>query len=238
MALYSCETYDAADPDFSNTYPAYVEIANTAALTVPEGGNISVTLSSRSVIYESYTVSYEITGDYNASGTVDVPKGVNSQVISLPVAAGIVTSDALSATVTLTAVSGDVALGRNGDNLSVDVTITKFVPFVQADYATTFLCDEPGYAVYQAELVAAAEPNVLTNTNFWDAGLSVDYTFSADFEQTVVINPQVVDYGGTPLTVSGSGTYNGVTKTMVVDYTVVDADGGVWDDNTHTFELP
>jgi len=68
--------------------------------------------------------------------------------------------------------------------------------------------------------------------------LSVDYTFSADFEQTVIINPQVVDYGGTPLTVNGSGTYNGVTKTMVVDYTVVDGDGGVWDDNTHTFVLP
>lgn len=235
VLTYSCETYDVSAPDFTNTYPSYVELASSAALTVPEGGNIPITLSSRSAIYEAYTVSYEITGDYTASGTIEVPKGVNQFSGFVPVEPGVVATDALSATLTLTAVSGDVALGRNGSNLSVDISITKFVPFNADDYATAFVCNEPGYGDYLVDFVKTDDPNVLTNTNFWDSGWSIDYTFSADFEQTVTILPQQES----GYTITGSGTYDGVTKTIVVDYTVIeDASGDVWDDNTHTFTLP
>ena len=138
---YSCESYFPAEPTLDNTYPAYVEIENTSLKTVPEGGAISITLTTRSVVYKSYSVSYEITGEYTASGTVDVPEGVNRYVISVPVAAGIVTDEPLSAEVTLTSVTGDLALGRNGMNTSVEVSITKFVPFNADDYAITFDCD-------------------------------------------------------------------------------------------------
>lgn len=128
IMAYGCETYEPAEPDFSDSYPAYVEIASSAAITVPEGGNIVIMLTSRSVVYDSYTVSYEITGDYTASGTVEVPGGKNQYEVALPVEAGIVTDNALSATFTLTDVSGGMALGRNGKNTSVEVNITKFVP--------------------------------------------------------------------------------------------------------------
>lgn len=238
IMAYGCETYESAEPDFSDSYPAYVEIANNAAVTVPEGGNIMIMLTSRTVVYDSYTVSYEITGDYTASGTVEVPGGKNQYEVALPVEAGIVTDDALSATVILTDVSDGMALGRNGRNTSVDVSITRFVPFVKDDYAITFSCNEPGYGDYQCDFVAGDGDNVLTNTNFWDSGYEIDYTFSADFDQKVVIEPQVQMYGETPLTISGSGTYDGVTKTIIVDYTVVDDTGAVWDDNTHTFTVP
>jgi hypothetical protein len=231
---YSCEAYDPIDPDLDNTYPSYVEIANTSGLTVPEGGNITVTLSSRTVVYKAYTVSYEISGGFTASGTVEVPAGVNSVVVSLPVEAGIVTNEALSALVTLTSATNDMAVGRNGVGTTLDVTITKFVPFVAADYAITFDCDEPGYAVYPCTFVVTADPLVLTNPNFWDSGWSIDYTFSGDFDQLVTIVEQ--DVGGN--LVSGSGTYDGVTKKMVVDYVVIGGDGVLQDDNTHTFTVP
>jgi hypothetical protein len=231
---YSCEGYDPMEPDLDNTYPSYVEIANTSGVTVPEGGNITVTLSSRTLVYKAYSVSYEISGDYSASGTVEVPTGVNSVLVSLPVDAGIVTDEALSATVTLTSATNDMEVGRNGVGTTLDVTITKFVPFAAADYAITFDCDEPGYAVYPVTFVVTSDPLVLTNTNFWDSGWSIDYTFSGDFDQVVTINEQ--DVGGN--LVSGSGVYNGVTKTMVVDYVVIGGDGSVRDDNTHTFTVP
>ena len=235
---WSCESYFPAEPDLTNTYPAYVEIENTALKTVPEGGAIKVMLTSRSVVYQSYTVSYEITGDYAASGTAEVPEGMNRYEILVPVEAGIVTDEPLTATVTLTNVTGDIALGRNGMNTSVEVSITKFVPFDAEDYAITFSCNEPGYGDYPCTFVTTDDPLVLTNTNFWDSGWSIDYTFSGDFDQTVAIEPQTVGTGADARTVSGSGTYDGVTRTMVVDYTVVDPEGGVRDDNTHTFTVP
>lgn len=232
---YSCESYDPAEPDLDNTYPSYVEIANTSAATVPEGGAIPLTLSSRTVLYKAYTVSWELTGDYTANGTVDVPAGVNSTEVTIPVAAGIVDSEPLSAKLILTEATNDIAVGRNGIGDTLSVSITKFVPFVAADYAITFECEEPGYGSYSTPFITTDDPHVLTNTRFWDYDdFYVDYTFSADFDQIVTIEEQVVS----GLTISGSGTYNGVTKTMVVDYTVIDADGVVQDDNTHTFTVP
>jgi hypothetical protein len=236
--VYGCEEYLPAEPDFTNTYPAYVEIAGNASVTVPEGGNVTLVLTSRAVVYEGYTVTWEISGDYTASGTVDVPGGVNQYQVSVPIEAGIVSESALQATVTLTDVSGDMELGRNGRNTAVEISITKFVPFVQEDYAITYSCNEPGYGDYLCNFVAAEDPNVLTNTNFWDSGWEIDYTFSAGFDQKVVIEPQEQMYGDTPLTVTGSGTYDGVTKTIIVNYKVVDDSGEVWDDNTHTFTVP
>lgn len=236
--VFGCESYFPAEPDFENTYPAYVEIENTSPLTVPEGGNINLTLTSRSVVYQAYTVSYEISGEYNTTGSVEVPKGVNRYAVSLPIEAGIVTDEPLAATLILTDVTGDMALGRNELNTAVEVSITKFVPFDAADYAITFTCNEPGYGDYLCDFITTDDPNVLTNTNFWDSGWSVDYTFSGDFEQIVTIEAQVQMYGDTPLTISGSGSYDGVTKTIILDYTVVDDAGSVWDDNTHTFTVP
>lgn len=238
VTLYSCDYYEGAFPDLSETSPAYVELASTSALTVPEGGVINITLSSRTVIYESYTVSYEMTGDYTASGSIDVPEGVNSVTVQIPVDAGVVADEALEATFTLTSATGDIAVGRGGANVSVDVTITKFIPFVNTDYAITFDCEEPGYATYPTTFVTTDDPLVLTNTNFWDSGWQIDYTFSGDFEQTITIESQTVGSGDDARIVSGSGKYDGVTKNMVVDYTVTDGSGGIIDDNTHTFTVP
>lgn len=237
VLAYSCETYDVAEPTIDNTFPAYVELASSEAQIVPEGGNIFVTLTSRMVVYESYSVSYEITGDYAASGTIEVEKGVNQAQVPVPVDAGIVTDEPLSATLTLTGVNGNLNLGRNGENLSVEISITKFVPFDAADYAITFNCDEPGYKVYPCDFVTTDNPNVLTNTNFYDSGWLIDYAFSADFEQIVTIEEQIIGVDDDALTISGSGTYDGVTKTMVVDYTIVQADT-IYEENTHTFTVP
>ena len=238
VALYSCETYDVAEPDFSNSYPSYVELLDTTALTVPEGGNILIVLTSRTVVYEGYSVSYQITGDISESGDLEVPAGVNRAQVAIPVESGIVQDEALHAVVTLTGVTGDIALGRKGENLSVQVNITKFVPFDADDYATTFDCYEPGYGVYSCTFEKTDNPNVMTNTNFWDYGLNIDYTFSADFEQLITIETQSVTTDEDVYVVEGSGTYDGVTQIMVVDYMVSDADGNIIDMNTHTFTLP
>ncbi|MDF1571064.1 MAG: hypothetical protein P1P82_05545 [Bacteroidales bacterium] len=235
---WSCESYFPAEPDLTNTYPAYVEIENTAPKTVPEGSEISLTLTSRSVVYQSYTVSYEVTGDYSTSGTVEVPEAMNRYTVSVPVEAGIVTDDPLSATVTLTDVTGDMALGRNGMNTAVEVSITKFVPYDADDYAITFNCVEPGSGEYQCTFVKTDDPLVLTNSNFKDSLWHVAYTFSGDFDQVITIDQQTVGDEPDVYSVSGSGTYDGVLRTMVVDYTVVDVSGNVLDDNTHTFTVP
>lgn len=236
--VFGCEQYEGAYPDLSETYPAYVEIPNSSAITVPEGGIATINLSSRVVIAEAYTISYEVSGAFTAVGSLDVEAGNSMAELTVPVDAGIVTEEAVTATVTLTSITNGMAIGRNGIGESVDLIITKFVPFVAANYAVTFDCDEPDYAVYPITFVVTSDPLVLTNTNFWDSGWSIDYTFSGDFEQTVTIVPQTVGTGDDARTVSGSGSYDGVTQTIVVDYTVVDGNGGVRDDNTHTFTLP
>jgi len=238
FTVYSCEHYDGAYPDLSETSPAYVELANTSALTVPEGGVINITLTSRTVIYKAYTVSYEMTGDYTTTGEIEVPEGVNSVDVQIPIDAGVVGSAALEASFTLTSATNDIAVGRGGANTSVDVTISKFVPFVNTDYAITFDCEEPGYATYPTTFVTTDNPLILTNTNFWDSGWAIDYTFSGDFDQVITIDSQTVGTGDDARIVSGSGSYDGVTKTMVVDYTVTDGAGELIDDNTHTFTVP
>ncbi len=235
IVAYSCEVYEPVEPDFGNTYPSYVAIANTATPVVPEGGTIQVTLSSRTKIYEAYTVSWELIGPYAASGTVDIEAGESSSDVSIPVEAGVVTSgNSIIDTLVITDATNGMAVGRNGIGTTLEVNITKFVPFNADDYAITFDCDEPGYMVYPCTFIETADPLVLTNTNFWDWGWNVDYTFSGDFDQLITIEEQVVN----GLTISGSGSYDGLTKTMVVDYLIVDADGNIQDQNTHTFTVP
>jgi len=233
LVAYSCEYYEPAAPDLSDPVGPFVELSSTSAQTVPEGGNINVSVTTREAIFEEYTVNYTVTGDFEASGSATVPAGDAIYTFQVPVDAGIVTDDPLSATVTLTGVSDGVVLSRTGAEQTFDVSITKFVPFVQADYATTFMCNEPGYGDYSCEFVATDDPLVLTNLNFWDSGIPLDYTFSGDFDQTIVIEEQVAG----DLTIVGSGTYDGVTQTMVVDYTIF-VGGEVYEENTHTFTLP
>jgi hypothetical protein len=235
--LYSCETYDSAYPDFDNTYPAYVELEDASDRSLPEGATFELTLQSRNYIYTEYTVSYEISGDYSMTGSIDVPSGVNEYTFTITLPQGIVTSEDLNCTFALTDVTNDMAAGRTEETATFDLTITKFVPFEQSDYVATFDCDEPGYKVYPCEFIAGPVDTILTNTNFWDWGLSIDYSFSADFDQKITIEPQTFTDLGPSLTVSGSGTYDGITKTMVVAYKIEYDDGTIEEENIHTFTL-
>ncbi len=125
VIFHGCESYMPAEPDFDNSYPAYVELANTDLITVAEGTSAEFTLTTRTVVYTGYTVTYAISGAYSATGSVDVPSGVKQMDVSLTIPDGIVASDPVAAILTLTGVDNGLALGRTGENLSVEMSITK-----------------------------------------------------------------------------------------------------------------
>lgn len=236
LGLYSCEYYDGDSYDFSDTYPAYVELSDISLQNVPEGGSVKVTFPMREVVYKPFDVTWEITGDYTATGTIKVPKGASNYTTTISIPEGIVSDGSLDARFKLTGTSEGIALGRiDNTNLAFDIVINKFVAYNAADYTGTFTCNEPGYGDYPVNLSVDPEDNQkIWSDNFWDAGASVYYEFSGDFDQSIEM-PEQEFTSGELYTVSGSGKYDGITKTFFVDYVVTDANGQLVDENTHTF---
>jgi len=105
-------------------------------------------------------------------------------------------------------------------------------------YAGEYSANEPGYGDYAVTFTAGEGCNTITNDNFWDAGMVVDYVLNFA-DNTVTIPDQIMPYPPSPtiiMGVRGSGTFDPETMEMVVDYQVYDPpSGGLYDNNTHTF---
>jgi hypothetical protein len=121
------------------------------------------------------------------------------------------------------------------DKSGTDYTLTKTGEF-DFDLASftgfTYDCDEPGYGVYDVTFSLNGCNTILVD-NFWDSGFEVNYVLNPS-NGTVTIPLQVVD----GYRIEGAGTFDYVTKTLVVPYTVKDdSDGSLIDSNTHTFTV-
>ena len=138
--MVACDQGPFEDPnlDFSNTYPAYARFVDddplTATITETEGTSLTVAIEIPPVVYPDTEVSYEVTGDWTASGTGTVPAGLVEGEIVLNIPANaLAAGDSLgSATITLVSATNDVVIGRGenalGDELdaiSLPITIRR-----------------------------------------------------------------------------------------------------------------
>lgn len=80
LSFTACEE-DKDSYDFSESMPAYVEIKSKTALTVEEGATATVTFQSREAFQQAKTLTYEIAGAYNATGTVVLPRNTDRKSV-------------------------------------------------------------------------------------------------------------------------------------------------------------
>lgn len=120
--------------------------------------------------------------------------------------------------------------GKTGEADTITFSIAKFCTLDINDFVGPYTCDEAGYGPYLVNLsLDPNDPLTLINDNFWDwaaAGQVIRYELSGDFDQIVTVPLQDFIFGDESAgTVEGSGTYEGCTGVMTVDYNVV-YDGG------------
>jgi hypothetical protein len=115
----------------------------------------------------------------------------------------------------------------------VDLSLGFFCPLNIDDFTGAYDCDESGYGVYSISFTLdPVVVNRIHNDNFWDwagPGQTLYYDLSGDNDQIVTVPEQPFVYGdGSEGKVSGTGTYDGCSGTMIVDYKVT-YDGSVYD---------
>jgi len=116
--------------------------------------------------------------------------------------------------------------GKTGIPDTITFDINVFCTFDINTFVGEYSCDEAGYGVYPCNLsIDPDNENAILNDNFWDwpaEGETLRYEFSGDFDQIVTIPEQDFIFGdGSEGTVVGSGTYNGCTGEMTVEYDVI-----------------
>ena len=115
--------------------------------------------------------------------------------------------------------------GKVGIPAEVTFDISLFCQLDMSKFVGEFTCDEEGYGAYGVNLTRVEGENAVLNDNFWDwaaPGQVIKYELSGDFSQVVTVPLQDFIFGDESAgTVEGSGTYNGCTGEMVVDYIVV-----------------
>lgn len=189
----------------------------------------------------SYTVTVDAANTTAAEGVVyniaQKSKSINASssysYIEVEVLPSGFTEGGQTETISLNVTSDQVEVAPNFANFTLNVT--SFCAFNIDNFVGTYDVDEPGYGVYEVN-AAAIDVDTLQIDNFWDSGWAVNYVFSGDLNQTVLIPAQSADFGdGLILTVTGSGTYDGCTGNFSVQYSVDGNDGVNYDTNTHTF---
>lgn len=199
--------------------------------TTSAGTTVELAIDTASTAIEG--VHFEV---FNKSVAIADGEFVGSVKI-VPILANLDAEYTLILNITNSTVPEDVKL-----NQSFTLTLSRFCPTAVAEWiGPTFNCNEPGYGDYDVNFSAGTEPNTLVSDNFWDFGGATIYTLtdaSGPSEAIVTIEEQIVVMGGTDYQVSGSGTYEQCSKTMVVNYEVRRlSDGVLLDQNTHTFTL-
>jgi len=127
LVVTACNDFEDENYDFSNAAAAYVEFPSQDTLTAIAGETVAITARVRVAIQSVVTASYEISGDFIQTGTIEIPAGMvsGSAMITLPAI-----QDVSVATVRLTAVDNGLALGRGevGDGLSALEFPIKWTP--------------------------------------------------------------------------------------------------------------
>lgn len=103
--------------------------------------------------------------------------------------------------------------------------LQQFCTFDINTFTGPYSCDEEGYGVYEVNFtIDTTRANAILNDNFWNyaaPGQKLQYVFTGDFDQVVIIPEQEFTFGdGYVGSVVGQGTYDGCSGTMVVDYLV------------------
>jgi len=112
------------------------------------------------------------------------------------------------------------------------ITMEQFCPFVRDNFLGLMKADEEGYAVYDVNVTAGAEPNELKISNVWDINPNSETTIFLVEEGYVVEFPPYQDnylytsatYG--PAYVAfGEGTWSSCATTIDISFEVIVAAG-------------
>lgn len=204
VVITSCNKED--DYDFSKVEPG------KTAITGPETVYTGFDFTFSATIRGGSTYNWEkVSGDYTVVGD-----GYNATVSSTAANDG---TGVLKCTETTQG-------GIVGIPDTISFAIAKFCAFDINTFTGAYTCDETGYGAYGVGLTIDPDnENAVLNDNFWDwaaAGEVIRYEFSGDVDQIVTVPLQDFVYGdGSAGTVEGSGTYDGCTGTMHVEYNVV-----------------
>ncbi|NOS94322.1 MAG: hypothetical protein HOP30_20605 [Cyclobacteriaceae bacterium] len=133
--------------------------------------------------------------------------------------------------------TADVPVSVNFGKFTRSIRIS--CPFLRASFLGAYKCLEPSYGTYDVNISAdAVDPFTVINSNFWDAGASIKYVFTAN--GSVSIPLQTFTAGATYTVQSQTGTsYDACIGKFIVPYIVKNATtGATVDINTHTFTKP
>lgn len=133
LSFSSCtKDYVGDTYDFSNSLPAYVEIATKTAKTLKQGTALSVSVQMRTALTDDVTVTYQITGTTaTIQGTIVIPRNTVKATASVTLPTGIVVAPATSVSAQFKIVSAirgtteNLRIGFNGAATEViPLTIT------------------------------------------------------------------------------------------------------------------
>lgn len=179
-------------------------------------------------VHQTVTADYEIVPEFDQAGTIWQWEVVGAVIQSI-------SADRKKATLHFTELpaSGKVKItiyetsadGTEAEPTVLEVTVLKFCALNIKEFTGIFDCDEAGYGVYPVNFTKHPTiANTIVNDNFWDwpgAGATVYYTLSGDFDQKISVPKQNFEFGdGYVGWIEGSGTYDGCTHEMTIDYTV------------------
>jgi hypothetical protein len=230
LALAAC-----SDEDYNSAFREYAGIKTTGIPTAPvaEGTKVVVTVgyggqvtnaTSRTISYKitggEYGTDYTVVGGTGATGTVTIPEGptkdakVTFEVQSLH---DFIEEDDITLTIEITDAAGlqigypyqpKVKVTFLDDDCTFDEETWKGTFSALEDYATG-----SDYGPYDVTFEQdAVDPNKYIFHKFWDSGITAYIIF--DPNSNVVTFPAQDDGDGTAIT--GSGTYNQCSKTMVI----------------------
>ena len=126
--MWACEADpDEGLPSFDNSLPLYVQLGsvdNTNAdgddIDDPEEGDeFSIEVEVPEVIYSDVSVQWEVTGDIAQTGSVVIPEGTLTSIVSVPIPDDV---GAGAAVFTLTQVDNGLTLGRQNASTSTITT--------------------------------------------------------------------------------------------------------------------
>ena len=131
--VYFSACDDKLEPvaDFSTSMTPYVEFTLKTGVNVREGVNANIPIRMRETLQQPVTVNYEITGAGAKTGSVIIPRGLNTVniVVNFPIGTVPANGTTSSATITLksaTAGGENLTIGYAGTNqIARTITINK-----------------------------------------------------------------------------------------------------------------
>lgn len=114
LLFTACDDPIDPDPDFSDSYPAYVELTAPEYEVAVDSAATEVTLMAevriRVALGSTTSVNYEYAGDVNGTGTAEIAAGQLTGPLSIDVSGASV--DGGSTTVTINSADNGLSIGR------------------------------------------------------------------------------------------------------------------------------